>query len=280
MEEKIAHRIAAPTIEIVGERKSLVFASSLAHAERLTEIFNRHKDGCARWVHGGTPKEVRAEIFKDYAEEKFQFLTNVAVATEGFDDPSIQVVVQARPTKSRSLYAQMVGRGTRTIPGIVDRYESPEDRKMAIAESRKPVCLVLDFVGNTGKHKLMTTADILGGNYSEEVIERAKQTITKEGKSADTIEQLKQAAAEIHAEAEAKKAETAKKRNFIQVGAKFTTRTISAFDVLGIEPARTRGWHNGKELTDKQRGIIEKHLPDAANLPFLQHAQDLRLGAG
>jgi len=55
--EEALHGIASPTIELCGDRKALVFAASLAQAERLTEILNRHKDGSARWVHGGTPKD-------------------------------------------------------------------------------------------------------------------------------------------------------------------------------------------------------------------------------
>ncbi len=72
--EETLHRIASPTIELCGDKKTLVFAASLAQAERLTEILNRHKSGSAKWVHGGTPKEVRRDLFPEYANGGFQYL--------------------------------------------------------------------------------------------------------------------------------------------------------------------------------------------------------------
>ena len=105
--EEILHGIADPTVQLTGEKKTLIFAASVVHAERLTEIINRHKQHSAQFVCGTTPKDVRRDMFKDFANKEFQYLVNVGVATEGFDDPGIECVVMARPTKSRTLYAQM-----------------------------------------------------------------------------------------------------------------------------------------------------------------------------
>jgi len=105
--EENLHAIASPTIELTGSKKTLIFAASVAQAERLTEIINRHKPDQARFVYGKTPKETRREMFKAYADHRFQYLVNVGVATEGFDDPDIECVVLARPTKSRAFYTQM-----------------------------------------------------------------------------------------------------------------------------------------------------------------------------
>lgn len=101
------HGIASPTLEIIGRRKALVFTASVAHAERLCEIFNRHERNVACWVHGGTPKDQRQQIMEAYRLGRHRILCNVGVATEGFDVPDIEVVVMARPTKSRCLYTQM-----------------------------------------------------------------------------------------------------------------------------------------------------------------------------
>ena len=139
--EETLHGIAHPTVELAAGRKALVFAASVAHAERLCEIFNRHSTGCARFVTGTTPKDERRGMLADYAAGKFQMLVNVGVATEGFDEPGIQVVVMARPTKSRALYAQMAGRGTRALPGLVDAHEAADARRAAIAASAKPACI-------------------------------------------------------------------------------------------------------------------------------------------
>jgi hypothetical protein len=65
------------------------------------------------------------------------------VLTEGYDEPSVECLIMARPTKSRSLYVQMIGRGTRRSPGKSD-------------------CLVIDLLGNSRRHRLMTIATLAG----------------------------------------------------------------------------------------------------------------------
>lgn len=84
--------------------------------------------------------------------------------TEGFDAPNTAVCAIARPTKSESLYLQMIGRGTRPQPGVVDGPETAEARRQAIAESNKTHTTIIDFVGNSGRHKLVSVADVLAGN--------------------------------------------------------------------------------------------------------------------
>lgn len=102
-QEKVLHKVVTPTIEIAKGRRTLVFASSVAHAERMSEIFNRH-GVTAAIVHGGTFKDERRRILNAYNEGKIQVLCNCGVATEGFDSPGIGVVAIARPTMSRALY--------------------------------------------------------------------------------------------------------------------------------------------------------------------------------
>jgi len=74
LEESILHKVVDPTLQLVGDRKTLVFASSVQHADRMCEIANRHREGCAAFVHGGTPIEERRDILKRYSAGQFQFL--------------------------------------------------------------------------------------------------------------------------------------------------------------------------------------------------------------
>lgn len=273
--EENLHRIANPTVELCEGKKTLVFAASLVQAERLTEIFERYKPGCARWVHGKTPKDERKQLFADYAENKFQYLVNVGVATEGFDDPSIEAVVMARPTKSRSLYAQMVGRGTRPLPHIVDGLETAEERRAAIADSYKHSIMVVDFVGNSGRHKLMTSADVLGGNYSDEIVARAKKNA--EIKSAeqklpvDVLDELE--LAERQLEREKQLAAEAAQRSKLKINAIYSTAAVNPFDRFGIEPQREPAWHRGKMPTEKQIEFLERRGIDTSGLSFTHAGQ-------
>src|SRR6185437_7609767 len=174
--EKPLQGVASATIDIIGDKRGIGFASSVAHAEMLSEIFNRHRSGMSNVVSAKTDSEERKKIISDFAQGKIQWHWNCGIFTEGFDDSGVEIISIARPTKSRALYAQMAGRATRPHESIAGRlndvFNAPL-RRATIARSVKPSCLIIDFVGNSGKHKLMTTADILGGNYSDEVIEAA-----------------------------------------------------------------------------------------------------------
>jgi len=263
------HGIADPTVKLTGDKKTLVFAASIAQAERLTEIINRHKPESAQFVCGKTPKEIRRGLFKRYAEGKFQYLVNVGVATEGFDEPSIQVVVMARPTKSRTLYEQMLGRGTRPLTGIVDGIEVPENRIAAIRDSDKPFLLVLDFVGNSGKHKLVTSVDVLGGNYNDRVVEIANKNAEKKsqeggGEPVDVITELQEA--ERQFKEEQRKQVEADERQRLRPNAKFTTAEIDPFQVLDITPWRNRGWDKDAPATKRQVAYIKNNGLDPDGL--------------
>jgi len=266
--EETLHAIASPTLELAAGRKTLVFAASVAHAERLCEIFNRHSTGCARFVTGTTPKDERRGMLADYAAGKFQMLVNVGVATEGFDEPGIQVVVMARPTKSRALYAQMAGRGTRALPGLVDAHEAADARRAAIAASAKPACQIIDFVGNSGRHKLITTADILGGNYSDEVVDRARKAAeTADGAAVDMAELLADAEKTIAEERERTR------RAALRVKARYTSQVVDPFDILHIEPWRERGWDTGRQPSEKMLALLERNGIDTKGLTFTQAKQ-------
>lgn len=258
--EKALHGLAYPILDITKGRKTLVFTASVAHAEKLAEIFNRYQPDCARWLCGKTPKDERREILREYHHGKYQILCNVDVLTEGFDEPTIECVALGRPTESRAKCAQMIGRGTRVLPGVIDGLATADARVAAIEASAKTSLLVLDFVGNAGKHKLISTADVLGGNYSDDVVARAKQICEddpdKEAKPSDVAETLEQAEEQI--EREKQEAKRKAKRANVKARANYKTATVDPFEVLDIEPRRERGWETGKSITDRQAEAIDK----------------------
>jgi superfamily II DNA or RNA helicase len=276
--EENLHAIADPTVKMTGDRKTLMFAASVVQAERLTEILNRHKPDSARFVCGSTPKETRRGMFADYAVNKFQYLVNVGVATEGFDDPGIQCVVLARPTKSRPLFTQMVGRGTRPLPGIVDLYEDADKRREGILRSKKPTVEVIDFVGNAGRHKLITTADILGGDYTDEVVELAAKNAAENsaasGKPADVASELQQAMHEF-ARNQAMR-EEAVFRDRILLRTTFSKAKINPFDVLDINPIREQSWNKEKPPTQKQLEYLKHKGVDFNGMGYTHAKQTIK----
>ena len=147
-------------IEFAFERKkSLAFCVDVKHAQDLADSF-QGKGISAKAIYGAMSPEDRLETLKGFSEGKYKVLTNCQILTEGFDEPSIDCIVLARPTKSGTLFAQMVGRGTRKFP-------------------LKKDCLVLDFTDNASKHSLCSFRNTLDGavmplfeeDYAEEIEE-------------------------------------------------------------------------------------------------------------
>ncbi|KAI8629033.1 P-loop containing nucleoside triphosphate hydrolase protein [Xylariaceae sp. FL1651] len=99
-----------------GRKSTLVFCVDLAHVSGLTRAFRQHGLD-ARFVTGDTPKPVRSDRLEAFKRGDFPVLVNCGVFTEGTDIPNIDCVVLARPTRSRNLLVQMIGRGMRLHPG-------------------------------------------------------------------------------------------------------------------------------------------------------------------
>lgn len=103
-----------------GERKStLVFCVDLDHVASLTSMFRKHGID-AQYITGVTKKRVRGERLNAFKNREFPVLLNCGVFTEGTDIPNIDCVLLARPTKSRNLLVQMIGRGMRLYSGKKD----------------------------------------------------------------------------------------------------------------------------------------------------------------
>lgn len=118
--------VARSIQELTRDRRTIAFCVNVNHARNLCRSLNA-LGVTAGIVYGAMPAPARAQALADFREGRTQVLTNVAVLTEGFDDPGVSCIAMARPTRSEGLYAQCIGRGTRLYPGKKD-------------------CLILDFV--------------------------------------------------------------------------------------------------------------------------------------
>lgn len=118
--------VARSIQELARDRRTIAFCVTVAHARNLCKALN-HIGVRAGIVHGAMPSDQRAGALAEFRNGRTTALTNVAVLTEGFDDPGVSCIAMARPTRSEGLYAQCIGRGTRLHPDKRD-------------------CLILDFV--------------------------------------------------------------------------------------------------------------------------------------
>lgn len=144
--ERAVHGVVVPLLELAADRRTVVFAASVQHARMIAAAINERRPGAAVLIHGELESEDREQRLAAYAAGHYQFVCNVDVLTEGWDDPPTSCVAMVRPTKSRGRYVQAVGRGLRPSPA-----------------TGKRDCLILDFTGTAGKHTLCGPADCLAG---------------------------------------------------------------------------------------------------------------------
>ena len=139
--ERNAHIVAAYH-SLVPESKAIVFCAGVKHANNLASSFSATQVP-TEVILGDTSTQDREHILARFKSGKTRVLVNVGVLTEGFDEPSIQSIILARPTRSTLLYTQIVGRGTRLYEG-------------------KPHCTILDFVDTTKGKKPIGLPSLLG----------------------------------------------------------------------------------------------------------------------
>jgi len=126
----------------IPNKQTIVFCAGVEQAQALTDLLNKNNIKTAI-VTGEVTGEDRTDILGKFKAKEIQVITNYAVLTEGFDEPSVEAIVQARPTKSQLVFQQAIGRGLRTHPD-------------------KEFVTILDVVDSTTKHSLVTTPSLFG----------------------------------------------------------------------------------------------------------------------
>jgi len=183
------------------------------------------------------------------------------------------------------LYAQMAGRATRPAAEIADKLgeEDSAVRRQLIAASSKPSCLIVDFVGNSGRHKLVSMVDILGGKDLDEDEEAARALVCKKCEDSkdglDTAEELGKAREEI----KRKKEELCRQRAFIKITAKYRTQSVDPFNLFDLPPIdpTTRSVLDRRTATFKQRQIVREKLginPDKLRYSQIKNLLDTMFG--
>ena len=217
------------------DKKTVVFLPLVKTSQKVRDLLNEY-GFCAAEVNGDS--QDRAEILKDFEEGKYNVLCNSMLLTEGWDCPSVDCVVVLRPTKVRSLYCQMVGRGTRLSPG-------------------KDHLLLLDFLWHTERHELCHPASLICEN--EEVAQKMTENLEKEaGMPVDIEEAEKTASEDVVAQREealAKQLAEMKRRKKKLVDPLQFEMSIQAEDLSGYVPSF--GWEMGPP-SDKQKNALEK----------------------
>ncbi|KAJ5381181.1 ATP-dependent helicase IRC3 [Penicillium cataractarum] len=148
-----------------GRKSTLVFCVDVEHAKQLTATFREHGVD-ARYITATTHKNVRSEQLEAFKKQEFPVLLNCGLFTEGTDIPNIDCVLLARPTRSRNLLIQMIGRGLRLFPGKED-------------------CHIIDMVASLATGVLSTPT--LFGLHPDEVLSKSSVKDIREGRKEDSL---------------------------------------------------------------------------------------------
>lgn len=234
-------QIATEMARRCKSRKTVVFLPLIKTSQKFRDLLNTYGFRAAE-VNGQS--DDRRQVLADFDAGKYNVLCNSMLLTEGWDCPSVDCVVVLRPTKVRSLYSQMVGRGTRLSPGKTD-------------------LLLLDFLWMTDKHELCRPADLVCEDRT--VARQMTETLAETGCPEDIEEAAAQASEDVVAQREealAKQLEEQRRKKAKLVDPLQYEMSIQAEDLAGYVPAF--GWEAGPP-SEQQTAALEKLgiLPDA-----------------
>lgn len=228
-------QIADEMLKYCTDKKTVVFLPLVKTSQKFRDILNE-KGFKAAEVNGDSKD--RAEVLDDFSKGKYNVLCNSMLLTEGWDEPSVDCIVVLRPTKIRSLYSQMVGRGTRLYPGKED-------------------LLLLDFLWHTERHELCHPASLICEN--EEVAKKMTENMEIAAGTAIDIEEAEEkAASDVVAQREealAKQLEEMRRRKRKLVDPLQFEMSIQAEDLSTYVPSF--GWEMAPP-SDKQIKALEK----------------------
>lgn len=226
--------IAEEMWKVANDRKIVVFLPLVKTSQRFTEILN--EKGFRAAEINGESKD-RAEILEDFENDKYNVLCNSMLLTEGWDCPSVDCIVVLRPTRVRSLYSQMVGRGTRLFEG-------------------KEELLLLDFLWHTDRHELCHPAHLIAEN--DEVANAMTKQIEEAGIPLDLEDVEATAQEDVVAQREealAKQLAEMRRRKRRLVDPLQFEMSIQAEDLSGYVPSF--GWEM-EPPTEQQVNDLEK----------------------
>lgn len=182
-----AGKIARSIIDHAGDKRLIIFAPGVKATHVTAEALNRLRTGVAAAVDGTTQLEVRRDIEARHQAGELRYLLNCDTHTEGYDDPTLDGIMDCAKTMSRLKVMQRIGRSTRLGDEAIGELPTADERRAAIAASRKPLALWYDLVCNAGRwdNVLVGPLDLLAGKLPDEVKARAKKILKQDGGTVD-----------------------------------------------------------------------------------------------
>jgi superfamily II DNA or RNA helicase len=237
IEEAIAPYISElvkATVNEIGSRPTIVFTPDVGSAEAFAD--GLRQAGLTAAALSAKSKD-RSEVVTLFHQGRYQVLCNCGLFTEGFNAPFVSAIVLARPTKSRALYSQMVGRGTRKHP-----------------QSGKTDCLIVDFDWLSGTHKLVKPTELFDTNRAGDETIKIADELLADGATDDLLEATEKAE-EIRVERQKVRIKLSEKKAHYRRVAYDPFSVASVLDIpIRAESARV----SGLQATPKQVDLLKK----------------------
>ena len=228
------HSIADEMARVCMDRKTIAFLPLIKTSQKFRDILVSRGFRAAE-VNGDSTD--RAEILRDFANNKYNVIVNSMLLSEGYDQPDVDCIVMLRPTKIRSLYAQCIGRGTRIHPG-------------------KDYLLLPDFLWMTSRHELCRPSSLICED--EEVARKMTENLEDKEGPVDIEEAAEQAEGDVVAQREealAKQLEEMRHRKRKLVDPLQFEMSIQALDLTNYIPSF--GWQ-AEPASVAQKQTLEK----------------------
>lgn len=252
--EKARGRYIAAFLPLVQSSKDFV---SVCQSKGLAA---RHVDGnCTD----------RQEILESFNRKQFQLISSSSLLTTGWDCAHVDCILNLRPTRSVGLFRQIVGRGTRVLPGVIDGVEDPAARKKLIAASAKPNLLVFDLLWQTAKFGLAGPASLIAENDqdAEEIERRARKAKDPEELQAIHMAFQKEKEDKLIAQLE-----QAAKKQARFMDAKQACAVMGFLDLIDYEPVFK---YEHRLPSEKQWQVIDRAGIDRLTVKTFGHASKL-----
>lgn len=233
--EPYLNQVTLEMLNYCKGRKTVVFLPLIKTSQKFCELLNIHGFKAAE-INGNSKN--RDQVLKDFENGEYDVLCNSMLLTEGWDCPSVDCIIVLRPTKIRSLYQQMVGRGMRLAPN-------------------KSELLLLDFLWMTERHDLCRPSALI--SKDEEIAKRIDKKMMDREAGIDLISAEDEAEKDVIQEREealARELAAMKKKQRKLVDPIQYAFSIAAEDLANYEP--TFAWEMSP-ATDRQIDYLEKH---------------------
>lgn len=240
-QESVVQAIASLIADHYDNQPSVVFAASIRQTELLIDVLAR-RGIQAVMVHSMMDANERRMHLDDFESGRINIIVNVGVLTLGWDSPRVRKLFLARPTKSKAVYVQQYGRGTRTLPGTLNGCRTAEERRAAIAASEKKCFEIFDITDSSRHCDICSALDALHPDLDPELKKRSRKQQERNPGAQDIDAVVAEAKAEQAREDAARERMEWEKRRDMIVGHMIDNYARDPH-TRAEEQEKRRGWH-------------------------------------